>query len=187
LGLPIWQGAWSDSTFAEVENYRILNQLSTDILIGLNAIILMVDFISKATIQFYLPAGLFLRSFHFTRSIGAFLIALAFGFYFVFPVVFVLTDPTLETVSLVGAPVSPYNKCFPTFSGTASIVGEPNLMTAAKISSTKDAASVLSQFYISMLVHPFVVFAITIVFVRYMMYLLGGETYEVMRMLARSI
>jgi len=187
VGIPIYQGQWVDSYFSEVENYRILNQVTTDLLVGLNGIILLVDFIQKSMLTLYLPAGLLLRSFHFTRSLGAFLIAVALSFYYVFPFVWLITDPTMEKTTIVKAPKSDYNQCFPTFTGVASALTGDAFASAARVSSSREAAKVVGQFYISMLAHPFIVLAITLIFLRFIMTLLGGEAFEVMRILARSI
>ncbi|HQT45152.1 MAG TPA: hypothetical protein PLO51_04180 [Candidatus Micrarchaeota archaeon] len=48
--------------------------------------VFLLDFISKQMLAIFLPLGVFLRAFPFTRSAGGAIIALAIGLYFVYPV-----------------------------------------------------------------------------------------------------
>ncbi|MFA5106484.1 MAG: hypothetical protein WC506_06015 [Candidatus Micrarchaeia archaeon] len=49
----------------------------------------LLDFIEKQMLAIFLPIGILLRSFPFTRSAGGALLALVFGLYFVYPVTLV--------------------------------------------------------------------------------------------------
>ncbi|MBI2079615.1 hypothetical protein HYT84_02530 [Candidatus Micrarchaeota archaeon] len=189
LGFPVWQGNWDPETYSEAENIRILNQMITNLLIGLNGVLVLIEYISKNMLTVYLPAGILLRTFHFTRGIGAFFIAAAIGFYFVFPTLFILTDPTLEKIPTIPGikKFADAPSCYPTFSGVATTFTSSGLSKTAAIKNTKQAAKVVSDFYISMTVHPFAVFAVTLAFVRYLMIVLSGEPYEIMRVVARTV
>lgn len=189
LGFPVWQGSWDSEKFNEGENIRILNQMITNLLVGLNGIIVLVNYISKNMLTVYLPAGLILRSFHFTRGIGAFFISTALGFYFIFPTLFVLTDPGLQKIPTIPKPdnLNFAPSCYPTFSGVSSTFVSTNIIKDSVISNSKDAAKVVSQFYITMILHPFAVFAVTLMFIRYMMNMLSGDAYDIMRVVSRLI
>jgi len=52
--------------------------------------IFLIDFISFGFLKYYLPIGIFLRSFTPTRRIGGTIIAIALGFLFVYPFLIIL-------------------------------------------------------------------------------------------------
>lgn len=52
--------------------------------------IFLIDFLSFGFIKYYLPIGLFLRSFTPTRRIGGTIIAIALGFLFIYPFLIIL-------------------------------------------------------------------------------------------------
>ncbi len=45
----------------------------------------------------------------------------------------------------------------------------------------------LSQSYISLILHPLIAFFMTLIFIRYMMSVLGGDTMELTRMVSKVI
>jgi hypothetical protein len=48
-------------------------------------------------------------------------------------------------------------------------------------------ANDLSKSYVSLILHPLVSLFLTLVFVRYMMTILGGDTYELTKMVSKMI
>ncbi len=59
----------------------------------------LLTFIQSTMMFYFLPAGVILRSFNPTRSIGAFLMALAIGLYFVFPLTYVLANESIAKMN----------------------------------------------------------------------------------------
>ncbi|MFH2106248.1 MAG: hypothetical protein ABII22_03230 [Candidatus Micrarchaeota archaeon] len=188
-GIPVFQGDWISSWYKEVEKYRYINQVTTQIMIASNAMIDFVNYIKNNALALFLPFGILLRSFQFSRGIGAFFIAAALGFYFIFPVIFTLTDPGLVKVTLPSSPINinTANSCFPTFSGVATALSEAGPKSKESENALSLAASSTSKYYTDAILRLFVDFAITLIFVRYMMYLLGGEQYTLMRMVSRVV
>jgi hypothetical protein len=193
MGITVFQGNWVDSWYNKVENMRLLNITITTLLIGMNAIIVFINYVEQNMLSVFLPFGLLLRSFYFTRGIGAFFISVALGLYMVFPLIFVLTDPgfvrvpptsQLKPISLEASP------CYPTFTGVVSAIS--NIQKGSSSDTTSgsvinETIDNIQKMYIFLLLHPFVVLSITLIFIRYMMFLFGGEPYDIMRYVARVI
>ncbi len=59
----------------------------------------LLDFLHLAFFPLFLTMGLFLRSLYFTRRLGGLLIALAMGFYLVFPLMYVFFHAVLFSMS----------------------------------------------------------------------------------------
>lgn len=192
LAIPVFQGTYVDAWYSAAESYRLLNYLTTSFLIGLNALIVFIDYISQNMLAFYLPVGLILRSFQPTRGIGAFFIALALGMYFIYPVLFVITDPGFQKVDISLQKPNPAKPelCFPTFSGASTITDQQSQTgqdVSANLGSIKAGVIIFQKIYTVVMLRPFIILAITLIFVRYMMFLLGGEPYEIMRAVAKMV
>lgn len=191
IGVPILQGGYFESLFKEAESYRLMNQTITVILISLNALIVTIDYVKNNMLNFYLPVGLFLRSFHYTRGIGAFFIALALGFYFIYPVVYIITDPTfVKPTYTPGRVPMGQNTCYPTFSSVVFSIVESasgSVSAASEQISLQQLKNDIALIYSSILLRPFLVLALTLIFVRYFMQVLGGEPMELMRGLGKVL
>ncbi|MFA5049930.1 MAG: hypothetical protein WC501_02895 [Candidatus Micrarchaeia archaeon] len=189
VGITVFEGNWVASWYYKAETIRLLNNFVITALIACNSILAIVMYLKANMLAVFLPFGLFLRSFKYSRGIGAFFIAMAFGFYFIFPILFVLTDP-----GFVEVPAIPKtnidqssNFCFPTFSGIVSQATTNMADDTTGIASLTFSKKAISQFYVYMTTHAFVVFAITLIFVRYMTFLFGGDAYELMRFVSKVI
>lgn len=190
VGAQVWSFAWIKSWYDYVELIRVLIAFTTPALIGVNAMLALTGYIKANMLTIYLPVGLILRAFKFTRGIGAFFIAVGIGFYFIFPVLFVLNDPGFEPVESMEGGIEPYKKpsCFPTFSGTVTAAVSASDSSAAVSTATKSKEiGSVSKFYSYITINVFIAFAITLILVRYMMYILGGEAYTIMSFIAKVI
>ncbi|MDO8554449.1 MAG: hypothetical protein Q7S22_06590 [Candidatus Micrarchaeota archaeon] len=191
LGIPIFQGGYVTSWFKQVESYRLVINLTVNLLIASNALVVVINYIKQNMLTFFLPLGLVLRAFQFTRGIGAFFIAIAIGFYFIFPIVFMISDPGFAKPSLPNTlNVAITNiACYPSFSGIAhnNFFDANNFSGSSTILSLQTLTSDLSLIYLSFILRPFIAFAITLIFVRYMMYMLGGEAQDLMRFVAKVV
>ncbi|MFH0737271.1 MAG: hypothetical protein V1827_01690 [Candidatus Micrarchaeota archaeon] len=195
LGIPIFTGQYVSAWYKDAETYRLLNHTLTVLLIGMNAVVVVADYVRNNMLSFFLPIGLFLRSIFFTRGVGAFLIAIAIGFYFIFPVVYIITDPGFVKPAYV-APAKTSDQenamCFPTFSGISySIYSAIGSQTSSSSSggtiSLDQLKNDITSVYSSVLLQPFIAFAITIMIVRYMITVLGGDSMDLIRAVAKVV
>ncbi|MEK6982444.1 MAG: hypothetical protein AABX38_05925 [Candidatus Micrarchaeota archaeon] len=191
MGVPIFSGQYVTAWFKEAETYRLLNSFITTFLIGSNTLIVAAEYVKNNMLSFYLPVGLLLRAFPYTRGIGAFFIALALGMYFVYPVLYIITDPGFVKPSYTPSQAPPASGlCYPTFSSISFAVSSQNTLSPSGGSTDLSAsalASDLSQVYTSLLLQPFIVFAMTMVFVRYATYIFGGEPADILRAVAKVV
>jgi hypothetical protein len=191
FGVTIIRGDWIPSLYHDTETARIVNNLATVMLIGLNAQSSLLEYMRLNLLNIFLPVGVLLRSFYFTRGPGALFIAIAIGMYFMFPVFYVLLDPGFtpappDTGQNTPAP-KPY--CYNTMSTTVSMV---NTMQQAGVGSSttltfSSMRDELTRTYIGLMLHPLVALFLTLVFVRYMMTILGGDSYELTKMVGKMI
>lgn len=191
VGVPVFSGQYIGSWFREAETYRLLNTFITTFLIGSNTLIVAAEYIKNNMLSFYLPLGLLLRAFPYTRGIGAFFIALAIGLYFIYPLLYVITDPGYVKPSYSPAQSAPKpGLCYPTFSSITYAISSSNTGSTSSggvdLSLTQLSTDIASV-YTSLLIQPFVIFAITMIFVRYMTYVFGGEPNDILRALAKVV
>ncbi len=191
FGITFFRGDWVGSMFQETETIRLTNNLATTLLVGMNGISFMLLYIKNTMLSMFIPLGIFLRSFHFTRGAGALFISLGVGLYFIFPVLFVMLDPGFVRIDIPpdmgSASLIAQTLCYPTMSAAVTMLNT----NAGGASGTPLAAGrlrdQLSQAYIGLILHPLVALFLTLAFVRYMMVLLGGDTYALMRMVSKVI
>lgn len=190
FGIRVYQGDWSSSLYSFTETARITNNLATVMLIGLNAQSFLVLYIKYNMLTMFLPIGILLRSFHFTRGVGALFMATAIGLYFVFPIMFIMLDPGYVHIDLPeDNSVSQQNFCYPTMSSSISMVRalEASGFGATTLLGLDSLREALADSYVSLMLHPLVALFISLVFIRYFMTLLDGDTYELMKMVAKVI
>lgn len=192
FGITVLKGNWLGDVYKSVESRRIVNNLSTSLLISLNAQSFLLSYIKINMLNVFLPLGIILRSFKFTRGVGALFIGIAIGFYFIFPVVFVLLDPGFVALPIPETPpVQPNQYCYPTMGFATSVYNtmttESGVGTGMDTLTLNNLANSLSQTYLSLVLHPLVALFITLVFVRYMITILGGDAYSMMRMVSKVI
>ncbi len=191
FGVTVFKGDWISSWFRDTETLRITNNLATVLLVGLNAQSFLVLYVKNTMLTMFIPLGILLRAFHFTRGAGALFISLGIGLYFLFPVFFVLLDPGFVKIdaapNMGGAQVVSQGLCYPTLSAAVSLMTTNNQASPTVSLSFARLRDQLSQAYIGLMLHPLVALFLTLAFVRYMMTLLGGDPYTVMRMVTKVI
>ncbi|MFH1520061.1 MAG: hypothetical protein ABID61_00275 [Candidatus Micrarchaeota archaeon] len=193
FGITYFQGSWLGSVYEEIETRRIVNNLLTTLLIGLNAQMQLIGYIRINMLHIFIPLGVLLRSFYFTRGPGAFMIALGVGLYFIFPVFYVLMDPGFVPAppappNTGGTPIQQY--CYPTMSTAVSVVQSVNTQGATPAGSSLSFSQLrneLGKTYIGLILHPLIAFFLTMVFVRYMMSILGADTTDMTKMITKVI
>lgn len=190
FGIAVLKGEWISDWYKRAEKERITNNLATVMLIGMNAHYTLAEYMRINMMHVFLPVGLLLRSFYFTRGPGALMMALGIGMYFIFPIFYVLLDPGF--VSIPAPPTSKVSTpkfCYATMSSTTSLIMTAQSKGVSTTSSLGfvDVKNELSKSYISLMTHPLVALFLTLVFVRYLMTVLGGDTYELTKMVAKVV
>lgn len=200
MGLPVWMSgtySWNDKVsdlYSEIEGYRLLASVCVSLLIGINGYISAINYIEMNMLRMFLPIGLVLRAIPFTRNVGAFFIAIAIGFYVIFPFLFVITDPGYVKIPIPKMDITDESVItlpFPSFRGAvAMLTMTPMTQTGSAIFSTLDirsAAAELSRLYYGLLLQPVIILSITLIFIKYIMSFLGGETQELYRLASKVI
>jgi hypothetical protein len=191
FGITVYKGDWSPSLYQATETKRITNNLATVLLIALNAQSALLEYLKINMLHVFLPIGILLRCFHFTRGVGALMISLGIGMYFIFPVFFVLLDPGFvaspppDVVAMNTQPTY----CYATMSSSVSLLTS---VQAAGLGSTAGLGvelnrDDLAKSYISLILHPLVALFLTLIFIRYLMTILGGDPYELTKMVGKVI
>jgi hypothetical protein len=110
------------------------------------------------------------------------------GFFFVWPTFFLLTDPTFIKVNDPPSQEKQVGMCFTGFKGSAVLLagvvqsggaGEESDLAIAQGKELVYTMTIATLFY------PFVALALTLIFVRAMTPLLGGDLGDLMRMVSR--
>ncbi|MFH0885452.1 MAG: hypothetical protein V1861_07120 [Candidatus Micrarchaeota archaeon] len=193
LGITFLKGDWIGDVYKSTETKRITNNLATVILIGLNAQSAVILYIKSNALTMFIPFGILLRSFYFTRGAGALFLAMGVGMYFIFPLFYVLLDPNfipappMESDQAQADIPQPY--CYATMSSTVSVIQtlQAGGMGTTRILAQESIRDELSKAYIELMLHPLVAFFLTMVFVRYMMTVLGSDAFEVVRMVSKVV
>ncbi len=200
LGIPIYMyGAYIGHSsispiYTEVESYRLLAHVCVTLLIGINGYIGAVDYVYENMLRMFLPIGIVLRAIPFTRGIGAFFMALAIGFYVIMPFIFFITYPIYVRVPSTYVDISDKSSItfpWPSFAGAVSILTMgPQTQSQSQIFGSmniQQGASELSELYYGLIIHPIVILSITLIFVRYLTSLFGGESQELYRLAGKVI
>jgi hypothetical protein len=190
LGVTFFKGDWIPDLYEETETIRITNNLATVLLIGLNAISFLVLYVKNTMLSFFIPLGIVLRAFHFTRGAGALFIALGIGLYFIFPVIFVMLDPGFTKIDIpeeIGGTIETDTLCYTSMSAATTIVQTNTQKSSGSTIAAGQLRDQLAQAYVGLILHPLVSLFLTLAFVRYMMVVLGGDSYALMRMVSKVI
>lgn len=192
FGVPVWCNDWDPSIHAKVEQAHYLVHKMVPLGISLNGQYLFVEYIARNMLAVFLPLGLVLRIFPVLRGVGALLVAIALGFYFVFPFAYLLLDPATsrpDPAAMMPAGPRTANACYKTFSGVVSAL--TNLQRAGEPDGPAPDASALGaelgRLQVEAFFNPLAAFAVTLVFISAITPLLGGESGELLRFVAKVI
>ena len=188
FGFPIWNGDWDLERHQEVEQAHLISSKIIDLEVSLHAQFALAEYVQKNMLSIFLPLGLVLRILPLTRGVGGLFISLGVGFFFVWPTFFLLTDPSFVVVNLPPAQAKQSGGCFVSFTGSTSVIagliadnGEAQALDAA----ISEARELVYSMTIATTFYPFVSLVITLIFIRAMTPLLGGDMGELMRMVSR--
>ncbi len=191
LGFPVFMGALVDSIYRRVETYHSIAYIAVNLMLALSAKMFMLKYISENMLSVFLPLGIILRTFHFTRGIGAFFIAIAIAFFFIYPLVsFIMMGaggieepelPDIITTGMCNIPV------FGSFSFGSAALAQSGSGAAAQVVLSGDLASFIADIQTKLLYSNMIAFGIAITFVRFATTILGGDTTPFMGMVGRLI
>jgi len=188
FGVPVWCGDWNLELHKEVEQSHLIAQKITDLSVSLHAQFVLAEYIQKNMLTVFLPFGLVLRIFPLTRGVGGLFIAIGVGFFFVWPTFFLLSDPSFVKVNSPPDQPTQQGICFTGFRGSAVLLaglvyntesGQPSDLAIA------EGKELVYMMTIGTLFYPFVALVLTLIFVRAMTPLLGGDMGDLMRMVSR--
>ena len=185
FGAPVYCWSWNLELHQKVEEAHLVATKIVSLLVPLHAQYSLAEYLQRNMLAIFLPAGLVLRVFPLTRGVGGLFIAIAIGFFFVFPTFIVLTDPTFVKVDEVQKDQQA-GKCFTGFTGSAVLLAsiDTGSMQQSAI-ATASGAELVYQLTVGALFYPFVSLVLTLMFIRAATPLLGGDTGEIMRMVSR--
>lgn len=194
FSVPFFQGNWIPSIHKEVETYHSIAFICTNLLIGLSAKLFALNYIKQNMLTVFLPLGIILRTFYFTRGIGALFMSIAIGFFFIYPTVVFMMDssfiegntgpplPEITTTGMCNIPV------FGSFSfGSAAVEMTSSSGSASQISLSNNLASFVADIQTALIYSNMVGFALTLTFVRYAATILGGDVAPFMGMVGRLV
>lgn len=189
FGMNVDCGSWHLEMHQAVEQAHLLGEKIVPLQVALHAQYTLAVYIANNMLSVFLPLGILLRIFPLTRGVGGLLIAIAIGFYFVFPIAFVMLDPSF--VKAEGRPDSTLQElgaCYPGFKGSAVLINSIDAnWIGGSFAAYSSAADKLAVLTVKIMFYPFVALALALIFVRAAAPILGGDTGEIMRMVAKLV
>jgi len=186
FGAPVFCWSWDLSFHKSVETAHLICTKIVGLLIPLHAQYALAEYVSQNMLAVFLPLGLVLRVFPLTRGVGGLLIAVAIGFFFVWPTFFILTDGSFVKADARGGESMQPGMCFTGFNGVATIVSVvDNGGGQASELASASGASLVYQISVAAMFYPFVALVITLIFIRAATPLFGGDMGELMKMVGR--
>ncbi len=188
LGVPVYCGDWDLGMHKRVEEAHLVASKLVDLQVALHSEFVLAEYVQRNMLSVFLPFGLVLRIFPLTRGVGGLFIAIGVGFFFVWPTFFLLTDPTFVKVNNPPSQAMQQGVCFTGFRGSAVLLagvvqtGGAGQQSDLAILQGKDLVyqmTIATQFY------PFIALVLTLIFIRAMTPLLGGDMGELMKMVSR--
>ncbi|MCX8163354.1 MAG: hypothetical protein N3D10_02250, partial [Candidatus Micrarchaeota archaeon] len=158
---------WEGDLYKEIETYHyIANRLAT-LSISLVAQYFFVTYLEQNLLSFFLPVGLLLRLIPPLRGIGGLFIAVAVGFYFIFPIAYIFIQPSLVQEIPQGSGTSTQDKiqtiCFEKMGPFASFSFQKEEKVSDKLEFSSDLEQFIVEVSLATFLYPFLSLAITII------------------------
>jgi hypothetical protein len=196
VGIQVYCWDWDPSLHSEVEQAHYLSNAFVSLGINLHAQFMFVTYIASNMLTVFLPLGIILRIIPITRGIGGILIAIAIGFYFVFPVAYIILDPTTSRPSpgeviQADKQVLEKNKCFSSFSGLVNVLTAPDMnfgsVQQRPAMTLQQASDEMAKMRAEVFFNPLAALGAAIIFIVSVAPLLGGEAGELTRFVTKVI
>lgn len=151
-----------------------------------------LDLVQVMMMPLFLPIGIVLRTFPATRGAGGLMMAVALGFYFVFPMSYVFIYASAPTsgslcLEIEQAQVPPNNSCY---ANVADIYVQRGMLKSnqPQLEGTVELlTNTYASFFFHALFYPLVSLIVTFTFIRQASSLLGADLAEIGRGLIKLI
>ena len=159
--------------------------------VGVNAALVLADYVQDWFLPLFLPIGIILRAIPFTRGAGGLIIATVLGFYFIFPLVFMLADLLLS--GQLEAPnlsfIDPNaNKCvYSELSGAMGVYAVDAAIAVQGALTISTIRSLLAALLMEMVLAPLMALAATVMFIRAFSPIFGSDSSMVMYGISKMI
>lgn len=202
FNLPIFNGDWMVPEWHNnMEKAHVIANRVTPLAINLEGQYMFMDYIANNMLTMLLPLGIILRIIPVFRGIGGFLMAVAIGFYIVFPLAYLMLDPTTVRASpekMINTALLPKKACYNTFSGTLAAAtqvsqagGNPSTVnTNSNLVNSIDITQVskeIGRLQIEIIFYPLTALAVAIVFIQAAAPFLGGDSGEITHFVLKVI
>lgn len=196
MSFPVYCFDWNIDLHREMEKAHYIANRIAPLAINLHGQYMFVDYIAKNMLSVLLPLGILLRIFPVFRGIGGLFISIALAFYFVFPIAYIMLDPTTirpAPSSIVEPlPMKEPDACFNSFSGFVDMITQPpqvqtQTQAASNSGDSTKVAEELAKMQIETFFYPLVALASSILFISAMAPLLGGDSGNIMHFLTKVI
>jgi hypothetical protein len=194
LGFPVYQGSFVSSIHKRAETNQYIAHVCTELMFFLTAKIYILKYMQENMLQLFLPLGIILRTFHFTRGIGAFFISIGIAFYFIYPtIVFIMDSSYVANAAVPQMPdIVVSGMCnlpmFGSFSFGSAALEQTDITSAVtEMTLSKNLSSFLADMYTHLMYSNMVGFAMALTFVRFATTILGGDITPFMGMVGRLV
>jgi len=187
FGTPVFCGSWNLDWWKRVEQAHLLGDKIVPLQVALHGQYALATYIANNMLGVFLPLGIIFRIFPLTRGVGGLFIAIAIGFYFVFPIMSVILDPTfVKAQGRPSAVMQDPDACYVGFRGVSVLINSiPQNEEDSIVVDYNNYSQALARLTVKIMFYPFVALALALIFVRAAAPLLGGDTGEIMRMVAK--
>ncbi len=197
FNIPIFYGDWIASWHDQMEKAHYIANAVIPMAINVEAQYMFMDYIANNMLAVLLPVGIILRIIPVFRGIGGLLIAIALGFYMVFPIAYIMLDPTTVRADpgiMIPTSGIKAKACYTTFAGIASSITlaslNPNQGGGLFSSGDIDINALgreMARLQIETIFIPFAALGAAIVFIQAAAPFFGGDSGEIVHFIAKVI
>ena len=193
FNIPVYVWDWNTELHSQMESAHYIANKLVPIGISLQAQYMFAEYLAMNMLNVFLPLGLLLRIFPVLRGIGSLLVAMAIGFFFVFPISYILMDPTTvrpDPASLIPAVDNVAgNVCYTSFSGMVTTYTQiaPQVASSASTLDLGQVGDEMAQLQIEAFFYPLAALATTLLFITVATPILGGDSGEIMHFMSKVI
>ncbi len=193
FNIPVYVWDWNTALHSQMEQAHFIANKLTPIGISLHAQFMFAEYLAQNMLNVFLPVGLLLRIFPILRGIGSLMVAISIGFFFVFPIAYILMDPTTvrpDPATLIPAVNdNKANVCYTSFSGMVTTYTQiaPKVAQKAETADITQIGSELAKLQIEAFFYPLAALATALVFISIATPILGGDSGEIMHFLTKVI
>jgi hypothetical protein len=165
----------------KVEALHALAYKLVQLRIAVNAEMVLVQYMFANFLPILLPIGIVLRALPFTRGAGGLIIAIVLGFYFVFPLLFTLSDLALNAqLRPPDTITAAIQQCVFNDNAAASAASAADLpFVNGSDAIAGNAREMLVALILDVILMPLLALAATVLFIRAISPMLGSESQDV--------